>query len=295
VHVTGSYTSATDDDRNNICQMLDAALGEGQLSNEEHRQRVASATHAATVGELQSLVSDLQIHSAPGQPPASKAPARRLGMWLALAASAVVAVLVLSGSLLAWALWPNNSSPPKSAPATNTKPSPSAAARTPTTTAPQAPPNLLTLGGLTGLLAQIRTKFGDTMGYQLEVETDSATIERPDAANAHKIVSYFYQAKNGWVDWMSSSSSSPPFDLINGGDTAVGDLSKFDMQATAGVVRAAPQTVHVSNPKNTSVFICSAKNGSLGIHISVFEDMGRSGYMNVAADGTVKRIVTADS
>src|SRR5262249_54006982 len=67
VQVASSSTRATDGDRNDTCQMLDAALGEGQLSNEEHRQRVIAATNAATVGELRSLVSDLQIHSAPVQ------------------------------------------------------------------------------------------------------------------------------------------------------------------------------------------------------------------------------------
>jgi hypothetical protein len=45
-------TRARDSDRSNTCQMLDTALGEGQLSMEEHRQRVGAATNAATLGEL---------------------------------------------------------------------------------------------------------------------------------------------------------------------------------------------------------------------------------------------------
>jgi hypothetical protein len=49
-------TRAKDSDRNNTCRVLDTALGEGQLSMEEHRQRVGAATNAATLGELQSLV-----------------------------------------------------------------------------------------------------------------------------------------------------------------------------------------------------------------------------------------------
>ena len=58
-------TRATDDDRTTTCQLLDLALDDGQLSMEEHRQRVSSATKAVTLGELQTLVSDLQIRSAP--------------------------------------------------------------------------------------------------------------------------------------------------------------------------------------------------------------------------------------
>jgi hypothetical protein len=40
------------------------------------RQRVSAATNATTLGELQSLVSDLQIHKAPVQLPRLKSPAR---------------------------------------------------------------------------------------------------------------------------------------------------------------------------------------------------------------------------
>jgi hypothetical protein len=290
MQVDGSYTRATDVDRNNICQMLDAALGEGQLSNEEHRQRVLAATNATTLGDLQSLVSDLQTHSAPGQPPRLKASAT--GLRIAVAASAVVVLLVLSGGLLVWGLWPDHSSPSKSASTTGTKPSTSAAAGKPTTTARQALPNLLTLGGLTGLFAQIRTKFGDTMGYQLVVYTDQAVLDRPDAANARKTSSFVYN-KYGWSG--SGGRSSPPPDMINHGDTAVGDLGKFDMQAVLDAVRAAPQKVHVANPTDTYMLIDSAKNGSLGFEIHVSGDGGDGGYMDVAADGTVKEVVTAKS
>ena len=53
-------TRAKDSDRTDTCQVLDSALAEGQLSMEEHRQRVSTATNATTLGELQALVGDLQ-------------------------------------------------------------------------------------------------------------------------------------------------------------------------------------------------------------------------------------------
>ena len=62
-------TRAKDSDRTDTCQVLDSAFGEGQLSMEEHRQRVATATTAATLGELQSLVADLQTANAPVKSP----------------------------------------------------------------------------------------------------------------------------------------------------------------------------------------------------------------------------------
>jgi DUF1707 SHOCT-like domain len=52
-------TRAKDSDRTETCLVLDTALAEGQLSMAEHRQRVSAATHATTVGELWSLVTDL--------------------------------------------------------------------------------------------------------------------------------------------------------------------------------------------------------------------------------------------
>src|SRR6185312_12500534 len=56
-------TRAKDSDRTDACQVLDHAPSEGQLSMEEHRQRVSAATNATTLGDLQSLVTDLQMSS----------------------------------------------------------------------------------------------------------------------------------------------------------------------------------------------------------------------------------------
>ncbi len=50
------------------------ALSDGQLSMEEHRTRVATATTAATLGDLQALVDDLQTENAPVQMPDLKKP-----------------------------------------------------------------------------------------------------------------------------------------------------------------------------------------------------------------------------
>ena len=94
-------TRAKDSDRNDTCQILDSALSEGQLSMEEHRQRVSSATHAATLGELQTLVADLQTSNAPVQLPTLKKPSRvRGGGWGMRAA--VAGVLVAFGIAIGW-------------------------------------------------------------------------------------------------------------------------------------------------------------------------------------------------
>src|SRR5215212_9804049 len=61
-------TRAKDSDRTATCQILDSAFAEGQLSMEEHRQRVSAATNAPTLGELESLVADLQTAGAVKSP-----------------------------------------------------------------------------------------------------------------------------------------------------------------------------------------------------------------------------------
>lgn len=53
-------TRAKDINRQETCKILDEALNDGELSMEEHRERVVAATEAMTLGDLQSLVTDLQ-------------------------------------------------------------------------------------------------------------------------------------------------------------------------------------------------------------------------------------------
>lgn len=267
--MAGSYTRATDGDRNETCQALDAALGDGELSMEEHRQRVASATIAATLGELQSLVSDLQIHSTPVQ--TLKPPARRRGVWLAVAAA-----VVLVGALIAWGAWPSNPSrsplPSQKAPTASVAPNVNSPA--------PAPPQLLTVGGLTGFLAQTRKQFGDVTGYELTVWPDRAILARPDSVNAHKPVNWSY-SNGAWTN--QGASSIPP-------DSRPADLSKFNVQEVVGVLNGAPQSLHISNPKSTSLVIDSAKDGSLALQIHVSDNANKNGYIAVAADGSVEQI-----
>jgi hypothetical protein len=279
--VATPYTRATDSDRNNTCQVLDSALSEGQLSMEEHRQRISAATNATTLGELQSLVSDLQTHSAPVQLPTLKSPAGGWGIRIAVAV-----VLVLLGAGIAWGLFGNTSSPSQFTSTPSATPSGSSAAvATPSTSPSQAPPQLLSLGGLTGFLAEMRKQFGDTLGYELTVWPDRAVLARPDSVNAHKTVSWYYS--NG--GWMSTGTVPIPI------DTTVGDLSKFNVQEVVGVLHGAPQSLHVNNATNTYLIIDSAKDDSLTLQIHLSDNDSSSGYIELAADGFVEQIHPANS
>jgi hypothetical protein len=74
-------TRAKDSDRQDACKILDTALNDGELSDEEHRERVSAATNAVTPGDLQALVDDLQTDSAPLQAPAGGRPTSKPRIW----------------------------------------------------------------------------------------------------------------------------------------------------------------------------------------------------------------------
>lgn len=105
-------TRAKDSDRTDTCQVLDRALAEGQLSMEEHRQRVSAATNATTLGELQSLVTDLQAAN-PVHSPVTRPWRLPGGRAITAAVAGVLLVLVVA---IGWGLSGNDDSPSDTTP-----------------------------------------------------------------------------------------------------------------------------------------------------------------------------------
>lgn len=276
-------TRAKDSDRNDTCQILDSALAEGQLSMAEHQQRVKTATNAATLGDLRSLIGDLQTQNAPVQLPTLKKPrlpglpAMPGGGWgLRLAAVGVILVL---GIGIGWGLYGNTSSPLNFTSDPGAKPD----GVVPVVLTP--PRQLQSLGGLTGLLEQMKQKFGDTNGYRLVVYPDYASLDRPDAKDERRKLSYTY--RGGWDDPNVASKST---------DDRVVDLSKFDMKAIVGVLRGAPETLGIKPTEVKSTYLIFDPNGdptappdSLEISIYISSDFG-GGNIELNSDGSVKRI-----
>ncbi|OBI47985.1 DUF1707 domain-containing protein [Mycobacterium sp. E796] len=267
--MSAGYIRATDSDRDETGRVLDAALSDGQLSMEEYRQRVSAASRAATVGELESLVEDLQVHNA--QPPT---PSSRRGILVA-----GVAVLALAGLGIGWKMLGNSASRPQPASLPSAT---SIVAITPTTPSPPPPLQLQTTDGLSGLLAQMRKEIGDTMGYRLVVYQDHADLDRPDPQDPRNSVTYHY-AGRGWSQWGASAIPST---------STAGDLSKFNVQEVASVLRGAPQILQVAGANNTYLMVESARDGSLALSIYVFRDRD-GGHMELNADGTVRAIEPA--
>ena len=274
-----SWTRAKDSDRNDTCQILDTALAEGQLSMAEHGERVKTATNAATLGELQDLVSDLQTANAPTQ---LRKPPRRLpklpGGWGVRIAMA--AVLVVFGIAIGWGLYGNTSSP------LNFTSDPGAKSDGIPAQVLTPPRQLHSLGGLTGLFTQMKDKFGDTTGYKLTVYSDYASLERPDPGEPRRVLSYSY--RGGWDD---------PSETSVGSDARVVDLGAFDVPALVGIMRGAPETLGIDPAEVETVYLLIGPNSdmtappeSIEMSIYVSPKFGSSGYIELNGDLTVKRV-----
>jgi hypothetical protein len=276
-------TRAKDSDRNDTCQILDSALADGQLSMEEHRTRVALATQSETLGDLQSLISDLQTANAPVQLPDLK---RRPKMPAASGGGgwgiriAIAGVLVLLGMAIGWGLYGNTTSPLSftSDPGAKSDGIPGKVL-TP-------PKQLQSLGGLNGLLEQMRQRFGDTMGYDLVIYPEYAVLYRTDPSDERRKLSYTYR---GGFDDPSPSAKSE--------DDVLVDLAAFNVEDAVGILRGAAETVGL-NPAdvkkdNTYLTVDPTRDpttpGELTLRANVSSDFG-SGSVTFAGDGTIKRI-----
>jgi hypothetical protein len=140
------------------------------------------------------------------------------------------------------------------------------------------------VGGLTGLMEQMRKKFGDTQGYRLVIYPDYASLDRPDPTEERGKLNYSY--RGGWDD-PSSSAKSPS-------DVAV-DLGAFDVKAVVGILRGAPETLGIKPADVTSTYLIvdPAKDPTTpgGLSLSVYAS-GKygSGYIELDGAGNVKRI-----
>jgi hypothetical protein len=288
-----SRTRAKDTDRRDTCQVLDTALADGQLSMEEHRDRIAAATHARTLGQLAALTADLQIDGPPtsAQP---RLPRSRVWLLMAAAASGLVAVAVAAAVIVSG----DHGSPTSdhevvtAAPEAESPVAPTLSAepdRAPDEVAPTVlnmPRELHTVAGLTGLLDQIRSRFGDTIGYELAVTRDEAYLLRADPTDDRSKL--LYRFDNGWGD----PSRRPRDDGDN-----TGDLSAFDVPAAVRELQSAPATLGISPDDVSEVYLdidelAQQPTTPSGLELLI-KVTGRStgdGYIYLDSAGNTKRV-----
>lgn len=258
-------TRAKDSDRDVTCKALDAAFGEGQISSEEHRQRIAVATSAQTLGELNGVVSDLQIAALPAYLPSPQPQRRR---WPAIVVAAVVAAAAGAG-VGSYA----------------TRPVPADPGAVADGVAPVviAPTKLFSVPGLSGLLDQMRAKFGDAVGIELTVRSNNASLVRIEPADPNLPITYPYQG--GFRD-----GGAMPGTWRN---VRIGDLSRFDPAKIVGVLRGATETLNVpSAGDGGTVMVIKPNDEGVDITITVSE-RDRTGRMVVAGNGEPKEVAPA--
>ncbi|MUL82954.1 MULTISPECIES: DUF1707 domain-containing protein [unclassified Mycolicibacterium] len=277
-------TRAKDSDRNDTCKVLDNALNEGQLSMEEHRQRVTAATNATTLGDLARLVDDLQNSNAPVQLPNLAKPRvpriRKPGGsgWGLRVASA--AVLVVLGIGIGWGLYGNTASP------LSFNPDPGAVPDGIDPVVLTPPKQLQSLNGVNGLFEQMRKKFGNTMGFELHIDPDSAMAYRPDPQDSRMKV--YYRYTGGWGDPSSSPSA------LSSDDRLV-DLAAFDYEKALGVLRGAPETLTTKREDVKSAWLRIEPSEdpstpeAVNVEVIVGSDFG-GGTIDLYPDGTIKGI-----
>ncbi|CAN5733032.1 DUF1707 domain-containing protein [soil metagenome] len=279
-------TRAKDSNRNDTCAVLDSALADGQLSMEEHRQRVAAATSAATLGDLQALVSDLQNDKAPVQMPELQEPSKMRAAAVSVAGvsrgllAAVAVVLVVLGIGIGWGLYGNSSSP------LSFETDPGAKSDGIPAKVLTPPRQLMSLGGLTGLFEQMKQKFGDTTGYSMTIFTDYASLTRQDPTEPRRALSYSY--RGGFDDPSETSVSS---------DERVVDLAAFDIPMFVGIIRGAPETLGIDPAEVDNIHLSidpsddvTAPPDSIVLMVYVNPKFGNAGYIALNGDGSVKRI-----
>ena len=253
----------------------------------EHGERVKTATGAATLGQLQDLVSDLQ-HT--GQtldvPVITKIVNRgvatdRAGWGIK---AAIAGVLVVLGVAIGWGLYGNTSSP------LDFTSDPGAKDDGISATVLTAPRQLQSLGGLTGLFEQMRKKFGSTMGYELDIHADMAYLDRPDPQDNRRSLTYHY--RGGWGVPTGSPSTV-------GADERLVDLSGFDFEKTLGILRGAPETVGISRAdvRDTWMRIQPSKDPAtpeaVTVQIIVNSDFG-NGRIELYPDGSTLAVWPAN-
>jgi Domain of unknown function (DUF1707) len=293
-------TRAKDSDRTDICQVLDSALAEGQLSIEEHGQRVSAATHATTLGDLQSLIGDLQPTN-PLHPPVTHLSMLRRGPVVIAAVAGVAVVLI---GAIAWAVTGEDSSSADTATTSSAGPGPAApethvltAAPSTTSEAPDEPApvvltprrELHTAEGMTLVIDEMRKRFGDTTGYELAIMSDEAVLARPDPTDDRSKLIYSFEG--GWGD----PSARPRSDTDD-----VTDLGAFDVAAAAAALQAAPETLHIAPSDVSETFIDidhiadPAGPGALELLVKVTTTSGANGFLYLDGASNIKRVEYPD-
>lgn len=278
---TSSSTRARDIDRAQTCGLLDAGYSEGQLTNSEYNARTAAAMKAKTLGELDGLVSDLQIPAHLAEMAVREAtvsPRNRRGPAIAAALAAVAVVI----GLVAVVTRGDDAVPQvDSVQEVVAAEQPAAAAPAPAPDEPAAivvdPIDTTTADGIAEFLRQFQNKFGDQIVDELYLKQRYATFNRMLPEQPHRVQRWdYYRGFNP-----SGSPSSRTTD-------ASVDLAGIRIEGLRNLIRDAPSTLGLPGGRVDNIIVRPNLITDEPEILIYVEDPGLfSGHLYATFDGVV--------
>ena len=269
---------ARDIDRAQTCGLLDAGYGEGQLDPTEYESRTATAMKAKTLGELDALVSDLQIPKHLVEAARDAAPAPRGRVPGRVVAAGVVAAVAVVGTVV-FTTRGHDAAPeavvaaePVSAPVAPGEPQ-SIVIEPLDPRSPEA---------IRDFLHQYEQKFGDLRVDEVRFYPTYVYFTRMLDDQPLRAQSWSFRA--GFSTSGSPSSRSS--------DTTI-DLAALDVDRLAEVVAAGPNRVGV--PAGEVEYIVARPDSTdEGLVTILFEDKDeRTGMVDTRLDGSIVEIYPA--
>lgn len=252
------HVRARDDDRAATCVLLDAALGDGQLSDDDHRALIELAGAAKTLGELTELTADLQRTSdAPAGP---RPPRSHRRQWFAAILVAATVAAAVTGFAVVYR-------PAVDRPVPGNAELDSVAPRVIPT------PSLVTRAGIALFRDNYRAKFGDTMADQVLLYPGYASIDRQSASRTTLYENWDYRggfAKSG--ESLSRSSN-----------TVAVDLATLDIDAMERLITMAVNDLGVENGRVSHIAFDFGHSSRARPSVSIYIENDFKEYANLEA------------
>ncbi|SDD40417.1 DUF1707 SHOCT-like domain-containing protein [Rhodococcus tukisamuensis] len=276
-----SRTRARDIDRAQTCGLLDAGYGEGQLDPAEYQARTAAAMKAKTLGELDALVSDLQIpdHLVEATRATAPEPAPRQRVPGRVVAAVLAAVLAVGGTLV-FATRGDDAAPEATDVAGAARQAPAPAPIPAGEPAPIViePIDPLTTDGVREFVRQLGVKFGgDLRVDQVTFYSSYVFVTRMLEDQPHREQDWSF--RGGF-----STSGDPGARPL---DTATVDLADLDVARLGDVIATGANRVGMPSGRVDHIFV-RPDSGTEGlVTVQFTDDADRSGFVNTRLDGSV--------
>ncbi|MFE3289950.1 DUF1707 domain-containing protein [Rhodococcus sp. NPDC059234] len=281
-----SRTRARDIDRAQTCGLLDAGYGEGQLDPAEYEARTTAAMKAKTVGELDELVSDLQIPEHLVEAARASAPAPRNRIPGRVVAAAVVAVVAIGGTAVLATR--GDVAAPETAGVVAAQ---QAAAPAPVPAGePQPiviePLDPLTTDGVRDFVRQLGVRFkGDLRVDQVTYYRTYVFMTRMLEDQPHREQDWSF--RGGFSPVRAPESRSL--------DTATVDLAALDVDRLGDVIATGANRVGIPTGWVEHIFVRADSSTGEGLVSVLFEDPEkRRGSVDTRLDGSIVDISRAE-